>query len=88
MEYLGITLGALLSTLFVVFVILSLGYALGAIKIKGISLGSAGVLLVAIIVGVIFFLCGEKDVNNKLVEFSFTLGGKKITLWAVPRKAF
>ena len=81
MEYLGITLGALLSTLFVVFVILSLGYALGAIKIKGISLGSAGVLLVAIIVGVIFFLCGEKDVNNKLVEFSFTLGGKKITLW-------
>ena len=81
MEYLGITLGALLSTLFVVFVILSLGYALGAIKIKGVSLGSAGVLLVAIIVGVIFFLCGEKDVNNKLVEFSFTLGGKKITLW-------
>ena len=81
MEYLGITLGALLSTLFVVFVILSLGYALGAFKIKGISLGSAGVLLVAIIVGVIFFLCGEKDVNNKLVEFSFTLGGKKITLW-------
>ena len=81
MEYLGITLGALLSTLFVVFVILSLGYALGAIKIKGISLGSAGGLLVAIIVGVIFFLWGDMDVNNKLVEFSFSLGGKKITLW-------
>ncbi len=81
MEYLGITLGALLSTLFIVFVVLSLGYAIGAVKIKGVSLGSAGVLLVAIVVGVIFFLCGEKDANNKLVELSFTLGTKEITLW-------
>ena len=81
MEYLGGVFSALLSPLFVMFLILSLGYAIGAIKVKGVSLGSAGVLLVAIIVGVIFFLCGEKDGNNKLIEFSFTIGSKKITLW-------
>lgn len=81
MVYLGGVLGAMLSALFIIFVILSLGYAVGAIKIKGISLGSAGVLLVAILCGVLFFLCGNKDANNNLLEFSFTLGDKKITLW-------
>ncbi len=81
MEYLGGVLGAMLSALFIIFVILSLGYAVGAIKIKGISLGSAGVLLVAILCGVVFFLCGSKDGNNNLLEFSFALGDKKITLW-------
>ena len=81
MEYIGSVLSALLSPLFIMFVILSLGYAIGAIRIKGVSLGSAGVLLVAIIVGVIFFLCGVKDENNKLIEFAFMVGSKKITLW-------
>ena len=81
MEYFGSVFSALLSPLFIMFVILSLGYAIGAIKIKGVSLGSAGVLLVAIIVGIIFFLCGTKDENNKLIEFAFMVGSKKITLW-------
>lgn len=81
MEYLGITLGALLSALFLLFVVLSLGYAIGAVKIKGISLGSAGVLLVAILIGVIFFLCGNKDENNTFKEFAFVVGNNKITLW-------
>ena len=58
MDYFGGVLGALLSALFIIFVVLSLGYAIGAIKIKGVSLGSAGVLLAAIIVGVVFYLCG------------------------------
>ncbi|MBQ8374840.1 MAG: YidE/YbjL duplication [Clostridia bacterium] len=90
MDYLGITLGALLSSLFVIFVILALGYLLGAITIKGVSLGSAGVLLAAIIVGVVFFLCGEKDENNKLIEFAFTIGAEnptKITLWGSSAKS-
>jgi hypothetical protein len=73
MGYLGGVLGAMLSALFIIFVILSFGYAVGAIKVKGVSLGSAGVLLVAIVCGVIFFLCGNKDANNNLLEFSFTL---------------
>ena len=82
MKSLGSVLGALLTPLMIIFVILALGYALGAINVKGISLGSAGVLLVAIVVGVIFFLCGDKDpVTNKLITFSFKVGSKTITLW-------
>ncbi len=70
MEYLGITASALLSTLFIVFVVISIGMLLGRIEIKGISLGTAGVLLVAILFGVIFSF-----------KSSFSLGGKTITLW-------
>ena len=81
MEYFGGVLGALLSALFIIFVILSLGYAIGAVKIKGVSLGSAGVLLVAIIVGVIFFLCGEKGLDGSLLGCWFTVGNTKVTLW-------
>ena len=81
MEYFGGVLGALLSALFIIFVILSLGYLVGAIKVKGVSLGSAGVLLVAIIVGVIFFLCGEKGEDGALLGCWFTLGKTKVTLW-------
>ena len=81
MEYLGGVFGSLLTPLFVLFVILVLGYALGAIGVKGVSLGSAGVLLVAIIVGVIFFLCGEKNVAGEYLGLSFEIGGTKVTLW-------
>ena len=70
MEYISGVLGAMLSPLFILFIILSLGYLLGAINVKGISLGSAGILLVAIIVGVLF----------SYVD-SFTIGEKTITLW-------
>jgi len=38
----------------IAFVVIGLGYLLGAINIKGVSLGTAGVFLVAILVG---FLC-------------------------------
>lgn len=71
MNYLGSVTGSLLSTLFFVFVIAALGYLIGAIKIKGISLGTAGVLLVALLVGVLF---------SKVQ--SFTVGEKTITLWS------
>lgn len=70
MEYLSSVLGALLSPLFILFIILVVGYAIGAIHVKGVSLGSAGVLLVGIIVGVIF----------SYVD-SFQVGGATITLW-------
>ncbi len=61
MEYLGITMGALLSTLFIAFVIIVLGFLVGGIQIKGVSLGTAGVLLMAIVAGVIFYLCGHEQ---------------------------
>ena len=70
MEYLYQVLNSLLTPLFIVFVVCALGYLLGAINIKGISLGSAGVLLVAILVGVLFSYCPE-----------IKLGDKTIALW-------
>ena len=70
MSYLYAVGSSLLVPLFIVFVISALGYAVGAIKIKGISLGTAGVLLVAILVGVLFSYVPD-----------FSVGGKVITLW-------
>ena len=71
MGYLGVTVSGLLTTLFIIFVIVALGFLIGGIKIKGISLGTAGVLLVAILVGVLF----------SYVD-SFEIGGKTIVLWS------
>lgn len=45
--------------LFVVFGVLLVGYALGRITIKGISLGDAGVFIIALVAGALFF-----SVNN------------------------
>ena len=52
-DYLGGVTGSLLSTIFIAFIIAALGYLVGAIEIKGISLGTAGVLLVALAYGVL-----------------------------------
>ena len=41
--------------MFSVFAILAVGYALGRITIKGVSLGSAGVFLVALVYGCLFY---------------------------------
>lgn len=70
MEYFYQVLNSLLVPLFFVFLISSLGYAIGAIKIKGVSLGTAGVLLVAILVGVLFSYVPD-----------ITLGDKTVVLW-------
>ncbi len=83
MEYLGTTIGGLLTPLFVIFVIIALGLLLGRIEIKGISLGTAGVLLVSIVAGVIFFLCRDKAIYALTGEVvcAFKMGGKEIVLW-------
>ena len=47
--YFGGVLSSMMTTLFFVFLIAALGYLRGAIEIKGISLGTAGVLLVALL---------------------------------------
>ncbi len=80
MEYLGITLSSLLTTLFIAFVIIVLGFLIGGIKIKGISLGTAGVLLVAIVAGVVFYLCRDTKIAD-LVVCGFKVGEKTIVLW-------
>lgn len=46
------------------FLIAALGYILGAVKIKGISLGTAGVFLVAIAFGCIFLIKGLGNVDG------------------------
>ena len=46
--------------MFCVFAILFVGYALGRITIKGVSLGDAGVFIVALIAGALFFTMGDE----------------------------
>ena len=70
MVYLSSVVSSLLSMIFIIFTIASLGYLLGGIKIKGISLGTAGVLVVALIYGIFI---------NYVP--AFTMAGKTITLY-------
>ncbi len=85
MGYLGGVLGSLLSTLFIIVLIAVLGYLIGGIKIKGISLGTAGVLLVALVVGILFSVFGDKVGND--VTVAFTVGEKTITLYSASVKS-
>ncbi|MBR7181986.1 MAG: YidE/YbjL duplication [Clostridia bacterium] len=78
-NYLGEVCSKGLSVIFVVFAICALGYLLGRIEIKGISLGSAGVLLVALGFGVLCsffpsFTIGETTINlfNDALKSSYT----------------
>ncbi len=59
------------SDLFGVFLILALGYLLGRIKIKGVSLGSAGVFIIALVVGIIV-KAAQPSINESLEA---TFGG-------------
>ncbi len=70
--YMADMLSSILSIIFIVFTIATLGYLVGGISIKGISLGSAGILVVAIAYGVLL---------SYFPEFEFS--GKTITLWSV-----
>lgn len=56
--------------LFVVFSVLMLGYALGRITIKGVSLGDAGVFIVALLAGALFFYVNPFDSRHLLFKFS------------------
>lgn len=67
--YLADVISSMLSVIFVIFAIATLGYLLGSIQIKGISLGSAGVLIVALAYGVLLSYVP-----------SFNMFGKEIVL--------
>ena len=67
-------LNSLLVPLFVAFFVIVIGLLIGKIEIKGISLGTAGVLLVAILVGVVFSFVP-----------AITIGGKEIVLWSTAK---
>ena len=76
MNYLASVSSAIFSFVFIIFLIGSIGYLVGGIEIKGISLGTAGVLLIALVYGMI--------VNYYP---SFTIGEKTITLFSDSIKA-
>ena len=54
-----ISIGNVGTLLFVVFTVLLFGYAIGRIAIKGISLGDAGVFIIALLFGALFFSVNE-----------------------------
>ena len=54
-----ITISNISTLLFVVFAVLAVGYMLGRITIKGVSLGDAGVFIIALLFGALFFEMGE-----------------------------
>ena len=64
-----ISIGNVSTLLFVVFAVLMAGYALGRITIKGVSLGDAGVFIVALLCGALFF---SMDGKKLLFDFSST----------------
>lgn len=67
-EYTGEFLNAVLSVVFVSFTIATLGYLVGGIKIKGISLGTAGVLLVALVYGVVLSYFPSFKIGDKVIS--------------------
>lgn len=54
-----ISISNISTLLFVVFAVLAVGYALGRITIKGVSLGDAGVFIIALLAGALFFSVGD-----------------------------
>lgn len=63
-----ISISSISTLLFIVFAVLMLGYALGRITIKGISLGDAGVFIIALLFGALFF--GVNEGGELLFNFS------------------
>ncbi|MBQ5976631.1 MAG: permease [Oscillospiraceae bacterium] len=71
MDYLGSLTNSIFSLVFIIFLIGTVGYFIGAISIRGISLGTAGVLLTALLYGIIAHFVP-----------SFSIGGTEIVLFS------
>lgn len=52
--------------MFVVFIVSALGYLLGRVTVKGVSLGTAGVFIIALFFGALFFTGEGSDLVPKL----------------------
>ncbi len=65
--YLSSVVASFLTMLFFVFVIAALGYLVGGIEIKGISLGTAGVLLMALVFGIIASQVGSFQIGEHTI---------------------
>lgn len=72
-----ISISNISTLLFVVFAVLALGYALGRITIKGVSLGDAGVFIIALIAGALCFQInsdGALIFSGSSTPYDFTNG--------------
>ena len=69
-----ITISNISTMLLVVFAVLAVGYALGRITVKGVSLGDAGVFIIALLAGALFFTMGDDGLmfaaSSKPYDFS------------------
>ena len=72
-----ISISNISTLLFVVFAVLAFGYALGRITIKGVSLGDAGVFIIALIAGALFFHIDQEGAlifSGSSSPYDFTTG--------------
>ena len=72
-----ISVSNIYTLLFVVFAVLLAGYALGRITVKGVSLGDAGVFILALVFGALFFAvndAGELIFTASSKPFDFSNG--------------
>ena len=76
MNYLGGVVDSMFSLIFIAFLIAAVGYLIGAISIKGISLGTAGVLLVALLYGVLAYYVPEFKIGDSTITLVDTAGFK------------
>lgn len=77
MTYLSSIVSSTFSMVFAVFLIATLGYLIGGIEFKGISLGTAGVLAAAILYGILASYIPSFVVGNaEIVLFDTTLKAK------------
>ena len=70
-----ISISNIYTLLFVIFSVLLVGYLLGRITVKGISLGDAGVFIIALVFGALFFGVNEAgellfSASSKPYDFS------------------
>ena len=70
MEYLSEVLPSIFGIIFITFTIASAGYLIGAIEIKGLSLGTAGVLLAALLYGVLISKVPEFNIGEITIVLS------------------
>ncbi len=66
--YIGTLAQSLFTVLFFVFLVASVGYLIGGISIKGISLGTAGVLIAALIFGIVANDVGSFSIGDMTIE--------------------
>ena len=70
MELFGgvIPITAITFLMFSIFAIIAIGFALGRITIKGISLGDAGVFIIALVFGCLFYSQLDAQLTIKVAE--------------------